>query len=259
MSDQSTPTSADSSTVLVLVHDADARRGRAEIGTVLPALEHAGLDVLVGTTVGSSELVTDLPDPQDLRAVVVMGSEAAAYDDAVPWLARELAYVHRAVEVGTPVLGICFGGQLLARALGGSVRRGRAPEQGFVTIDVDAPRQIPAGPWMEFHDDVLTPPPSAVILARNRPGGLPGEVVQAFRQGRHLGVQFHPEITPPVFEAWIESWEAAGQLDDLAAAGVDIEALRAEIAERAPVTEAACRELVAGFLSRSTVPSTRDT
>ena len=141
-----------------------------------------------------------------------MGSAHAAYDDELPWLAPELAYLRRAVDVGTPVLGICFGGQALARVLGGTVGRAPMPERGLTTVESLDPA-VPAGPWMEFHHDAFTLPPGATPLARSEAG------LQAFAHGPHLGVQFHPEISPDVFAAWAESWSPA---DRAAVAGTGV-------------------------------------
>lgn len=240
---------------LVLAHDADPRRRRAEVGTVLPALEGLDLEVVIASLVGPSERLVDLPDPGTLAVLVVMGSDAAAYDDTVAWVPAELDYVRRAAAAGTPVLGICFGGQLLARALGGSVRRGPTSERGFVTITTDAPDLVPAGPWMQFHDDWLTPPAEAVTLARSSTGSTdgPGQIVQAFAMGPHLGLQFHPEIDPPSFESWVDSWEEAGAIEQLRAEGVDLDVVRAEIATRADACAEACRALVTTFVTAALV------
>ncbi|MGX5655981.1 type 1 glutamine amidotransferase [Geodermatophilus nigrescens] len=230
-------------TALVLVHDADPSRGHRLVGTLRPALEAQGLEVVVGTTVGPSPLMTELPDPAALRTVVVMGSGAAAYDDTVPWLAGELAYLRWAVAVGTPVLGVCFGGQALSRVLGGVVAQAPAGEHGFLDVATADPALVPAGPWFEYHGDRFTVPPGAVEVART------GRAVQAFVRGPHLGVQFHPEIDPGAFSAWEETWELTGPPPPEAAALVP--ALRREIAERAPESAAACARLVEAFLARA--------
>ncbi len=230
-------------TALVLVHDADPSRGHRLVGSLRPALEARGLAVVVGTTVGPSALLTDLPDPGTLATVVVTGSGAAAYDDTVPWLAGELAYLRRAVDAGTPVLGICFGGQALARVLGGTVSAAPAGEHGFLDVGTADPALVPAGPWFEYHGDRFTVPPGAVEVARTE------RAVQAFVSGPHLGVQFHPEIDPAAFSAWEETWELTGPPPPEAAAMIP--ELRREIAEREPEAAAACARLVEAFLTRA--------
>lgn len=102
------------------------------------------------------------------------------------------------------------------------------------------------GTWMQFHDDAFTLPAGAQQLARNEIG------LQSFACGPHLAVQFHPEITPDAFAAWLDAWDEAGERAELEAA-VDIPALVAEIAPRADATEAACRTLVGRFCARAGV------
>jgi len=222
---------------LVLVHDAVPGRGAAEVGSLTPALAELGNDVLVATFLPGGP---PIPDPADVAVLVVLGSAAAADDDSLPWLAPERAYVTRAVALGTPVLGICFGAQLLARVLGGTVGRAPRPERGFVRLTSADPDALADGEWMQFHDDAFTMPPGAELLAANEIG------VQAFRHGRHLGVQFHPEITPTAFAAWVDAWRATGGLAAVAAT-VDLPALTAEVAARTEVAAAACRDLVHRF------------
>ena len=70
------------------------------------------------------------PDPSGYDLIVSLGSESAAYDDAVPWLGREVRLLRGAFDADVPVLGICFGAQLLARSLGGRAMRSPHPEIG---------------------------------------------------------------------------------------------------------------------------------
>jgi GMP synthase (glutamine-hydrolysing) len=222
---------------LILAHSPVPGRGERNVGTVGPALREQGFDVVVGSLVPGSAPV---PGPDEVDVLVILGSAEAAYDDTVPWLAGELVYLRRALGVGTPVLGICFGAQLLARVLGGTVARAARPERGFVALESADPEALPVGTWVEFHYDAFTLPPGAVPLAYNDVG------LQAFRSGPHLGVQFHPEITPEVFASWRSSWssaKAAGVVADL-----DLDAMTAELDARAATCAADCRELVARFV-----------
>jgi GMP synthase-like glutamine amidotransferase len=230
-------------TALVLVHGAVPGGGEGEVGSVAPALAALGFDPLVTTLVDGRVA----PDPGEVALVVVLGSEASASDDPgidnrPAWLDTELAWLRRAVSSGTPVLGICFGAQALARVLGGHVGRAPRPERGFVTLGTADPGALPVGTWLQFHDDRFTLPPGAVELARNEVG------VQAFAHGPHLGVQFHPEITPEAFVAWEAAWAEAGHTAAVAAT-VDLPALRAELTARDPDTWAACHDLVARFVA----------
>lgn len=222
---------------LVLVHDEVPGRGAAEVGSVTPALAELGFDVVVTTFLAGGPPV---PEPDTVAVLVVLGSAAAADDDSLPWLGPERAYLIRAIELGVPVLGICFGAQLLARVLGGTVGRASRSERGFVRLTSTDPDVLADGEWLQFHDDAFTLPPGAELLAVNEIG------VQAFRHGRHLGVQFHPEITPTAFAAWVDAWRATGELAQVAAA-TDLAALAAEIEARAETAAGACRQLVHRF------------
>ncbi|MBA3906637.1 MAG: type 1 glutamine amidotransferase [Pseudonocardiales bacterium] len=224
---------------LVLVHSPLPEPGGHYVGTMAPALRELGYTVTVGTLVEGGEPV---PEPEQLDALVILGSAESASDDSVPWLSRELTFVRRALEIGTPVLGVCFGGQLLARALGATVGRAPRPERGFVTLGSADPAVLPAGTWMEFHYDAFTLPPGAVALARNDVG------VQAFTHGPHLGLQFHPEITPDVFAHWVAAWPSKARA--AIEAQLDLAALTAELNARAEASAAACRDLVARFCAR---------
>ena len=227
-------------TALVLVHEPVPGRGEAEVGTAGPALADAGFAATVTTLTGGAPA----PDPLQFDLVVVLGAAESAADDDVPWLAAELDLVSRAVAADVPVLGVCFGAQALARVLGGHVGRAPRSERGFVTLGSAVPDVLEPGTWMQFHDDAFTLPPGATELARNEVG------LQAFARGPHLGVQFHPEITPAVFAAWELAWTEAGEGEAIAAA-VDLPALRAEIAARAPCAAAACHRLVTRFCARA--------
>lgn len=226
---------------LVLVHDAVPGRGEREVGTVGPALVDLGFDVLVTAFQPGAPPV---PDPADVDVIVVMGSAEAADDDSVPWLDAELDLIARAVGHGTPVLGICFGAQALARVLGGKVGRAPRPERGFVTLGSSDPELVARGDWMQFHDDTFTLPAAAAQVARNEVG------LQAFTCGPHLAVQFHPEITPDSFAAWIDAWEETGVRAEIESE-IDLPALVADVSARAEVTEAACRALVTRFCARA--------
>jgi GMP synthase-like glutamine amidotransferase len=230
---------------LVLVHDASPARREAGVGSVGPALVALGFDVAVTTLVTGDPP----PDPRGYDVVVVLGAAESADDDTVPWLAAELDLIARAVAADVAVLGICFGAQALARVLGGRVGRAPRSEHGFVTLDSADPDLLEPGTWLEFHDDAFTLPPGATPLARNEAG------LQAFGLGPHLGVQFHPEITPDVLTAWTQVGAERGVDQDAVAAAVDLPALRTELAARAPATAAACHRLVARFCNRAGVPT----
>lgn len=173
-----------------------------------------------------------LPEPRAHDLIVPLGSAEAAYDDTVPWLAAELEYLRRAADDGAAIFGVCFGAQALARALGGTVARAVRPEVGWYEIETGHPQIIERGPWLEWHFDALVPPAGAQILARSPVG------VQAWRRGRQLSVQFHPEVTPHILDMWI-----AASGDVLAAHGIDPGRLRRDTARLAPHARAAAHRL----------------
>lgn len=139
------------------------------------------------------------PELDRADLVFLLGSEWSVYWEHVAEpVEQEAALVRAAVERGVPVLGICFGAQLVAHALGGpaSVRRSEVPEVGWYEIESDLPDVIAPGPWLQWHYDVLTVPPGAEELARSAVGP------QAYRIGRTLAVQFHPEVDAGIVGRW---------------------------------------------------------
>ena len=124
------------------------------------------------------------------------------------WVAPERRLVGGAVTDGVPVLGVCFGGQLLAEVLGGTVARAARTEIGWRLLDTDDPAVVPAGPWLDWHEDAFTCPPGARAVARTDVS------LHAFVQGPWTGLQFHPEVTRPVVEGWIGDARERAHLSD---------------------------------------------
>jgi len=156
-------------------------------------------------------------DPVEYDLIVTLGSEAAAFDDTVPWIAREQRLLRDAVDADVPVLGICFGSQSLARALGGRGLRAERVEIGWMEIESSDPSLVPAGPWLQWHRDTFTLPAGATLLAESPAGP------QAYTVGRSLGVQFHPEVTPEIVGNWV-----AGAHDELDRERVDADRMLAD-------------------------------
>ncbi len=140
-----------------------------------------------------------VPDARAFDGVVVTGSARSVTEDA-EWMRRAGGDLAAAAARGVPVLGVCFGHQLLARALGGAVRRSpRGRELGTIRVSLTAAGRadplfagIPAGfAAQATHEDELAAlPPGAEVLAWNAHAA-----VQAFRAGPCVaGVQFHPEM-----------------------------------------------------------------
>jgi GMP synthase-like glutamine amidotransferase len=159
--------------------------------------------------------------------LATLGSEESANDGSLAWVGAEIALLREAVAANVPVLGLCFGGQALSIALGGEVTPARPAQVGWVEIA----GELPAGPWFHWHYEQLSVPPGARELARSPAGPA------AFRAGPHLGVQFHPEVTPEVVADWSRSEE------ELAKLGIDPSSLVEESRAHAPRARADAFEL----------------
>jgi GMP synthase-like glutamine amidotransferase len=169
--------------------------------------------------------------------VVVLGA-ISSVNDQDRWIADELAWLREADQAGVPVLGICFGAQALCAALGGKVEALGRKEIGWKTVDSADEELIPAGPWLEFHNDRCLPPAAATVLARNDAG------VQAFAIGRHLAVQFHPEVDGPQLKRWLD----AGQYT-AATLGIDPDQFLADTIREEPAARERAGRLVSTALS----------
>ena len=154
-------------------------------------------------------------------------------EERLPFLGRERGLLREAVDAGVPVLGICLGGQLLARALGAEVRPAEQPETGWLTVEATPEAagdallshlRAPVGVY-QWHLDVFDLPAGAVRLARS-----PQSPNQAFRYGeRAWGLQFHPEVDLPLYTGWIQNYPGAP-----ARMGLDPDALEAAVTAGSP-------------------------
>jgi GMP synthase-like glutamine amidotransferase len=218
--------------IVVRHHDVDSA------GFIAAAFEARGaeLDVRLFPDDGP------LPEPaqlDDVDHVVILGA-VSSVNDPDPWIAEELAWLRRVDEAGLPVLGICFGAQALCAAFGGRVEAMAGKEIGWVLVDTIDPGLVPAGPWLEFHGDRCLLPAGAAALARNEVG------VQAFRLGRHLAVQFHPEVDGPQLKRWLD----AGY-EDLERVGLDPDEFLADTIREEPAARERADRLVAAALRLS--------
>jgi GMP synthase (glutamine-hydrolysing) len=203
----------------------------APAGLLGAALEQRGarLEVLPGPGLAAHRAVLDAAD-----FIVTLGSPKAVYDGD-EWIRWQVAYLGEAVAAGRGVLGICFGAQLLAAAIGGSVEATGRFFAGWSEIaEVAAP--VWRGPWVRWHGDHVRLPPEAEVLARA------DETVQAFAYRHAVGLQFHPEAHAGCVADWI-GMTAAERIPS-----VDTEAelalTRAREVTHAPVREALLDEVL---------------
>jgi GMP synthase-like glutamine amidotransferase len=139
------------------------------------------------------------PEVDGRAFVSCLGSKHSPLDRETPVVAATIDLIAQAVEADVPVLGLCYGGQVLADVLGGTVEPAPEAEIGWHMIESDAPELVAPGPWLEWHYQRFTLPPGAQELARSKAG------VQAFMSGPHLGTQFHPESTIEIVTQWARS------------------------------------------------------
>jgi GMP synthase (glutamine-hydrolysing) len=166
-------------------------------------------------------------------------------EDRHTWLPEEIAWLEQLIADRRPVLGVCLGVQLLARAAGAQVRRLDEPEIGWIDVALNEagaedpvlsslPRTFPGLVWHHYTYDV---PDGAVELART------DRTTQAFRLGDACwGVQFHPEVTGVQLERWIADFEDPPP---------DPDGLRAETPQKIGAWNELGRTLCSAFLEAS--------
>lgn len=170
-----------------------------------------------------------LPEPEGWAGAVITGSHDMV-TDGLPWIADAAAWIRRAAAAGLPLLGICFGHQLLADALGG--RAAYHPDGLEIgTADITRTRASAADPLFRGLPEVfpghvthsqtaLKLPEWATLLATGS-----HDPHQAFRAGESVwGVQFHPEFDAPAIREYVRRREA-----ELAASGRDVDAILATV------------------------------
>ena len=196
----------------------------------------------------------DVADPAfaalDLRQpdlLIMMGGPMGVYEqDRHPWIACQLRRLALRLAADRPTLGVCFGAQMMAAAMGARVYAGPAKEIGFhpvATHDVtDNPlRHIAEVPILHWHGDTFTMPEGAELLASS-----PLYAHQAFRRGRNLlALQFHAEMgEDPRFDAWVAQWPEA-----VVEAGGDEASLRSKHDAHGPRAVEAGRAMIAEWLA----------
>ncbi|KWX21126.1 glutamine amidotransferase [Mycolicibacterium wolinskyi] len=199
-------------------------------------------DVVPAERVDSPAGDVTFPDPAGYDVIVPLGARWPVYDDALrkTWVGAEMEMVRRAADAGVGVLGICFGGQLLAQAFGGSVSRSDSPEIGWYDVATDDAELVPGGPWFQWHFDRWTLPPGATEIART------AQASQAFVLGRSLALQFHPELDSALLEGWLGD----DRDGEVVGTGRSHDELRLRTKELADDAAVRVRALVRGFLDR---------
>jgi GMP synthase (glutamine-hydrolysing) len=158
-------------------------------------------------------------DWESAAALIFMGGPMSANDD-LPFIREELKLIERAVAASKPVLGICLGAQLIARALGAKVYRNHTKEIGWAPVCWrPEARQDPLFRGFErpevlfhWHGETFDLPAGAVWLASSAACAH-----QAFRVGPAYGLQFHLEVTPEMIASWCTEDANAGDVRELTA------------------------------------------
>ncbi len=213
-----------------------------DLGNFGPVLSAAGFDMSV-----MDAGVDDVFEPivrSDL--VIILGGPIGVYEvESYPFLVEEVRALGKRLREGRPTLGICLGAQLMASALGARVFPGPQKEIGLGAVALtDAGKasclaELEGQPVLHWHGDTFDLPAAAERLASS---ALYQN--QAFAVGRNaLGLQFHPEIDAGRFEQWL-----IGHAGELAAAGVDIVQLRADVKQGGSALRAAGERVLARWL-----------
>jgi GMP synthase-like glutamine amidotransferase len=183
------------------------------------AIEGPGIldDFFRGTTWSLREVNLfqgeNLPSKLDgIDAIVSLGGPMNAYEEGkYPFLKEEDVFLRKAIQERIPILGICLGAQLVAKACGAEVIKSPQPEIGWSKVSLtDAGKHDPLFQQMQasellifqWHEDTFSLPSHAVHLAQS-----PTCRNQAFRVGENVyGLQFHIEVTPEIIESWIQAY-----------------------------------------------------
>jgi GMP synthase (glutamine-hydrolysing) len=226
---------------LFVLHHLD----RAFLGGAAQPLYEAGLEVVERDLKRGDRL----PAPGEADAIISLGGDQSVRDiDQYDYMLAESGYLRDEAERGTPILGVCLGGQLLAHALGGTVDRlprrivQWAPVEKLPAAEGDPVIGVLPNPVHALHwnEDGFTVPPGGVeLLSRAVPEGA-----DAFRWGESAwGIQFHPEADADALEGWYSD------VDWLIEAGVEEETAREADRVHLPGQRATAEGIFGGFAS----------
>jgi GMP synthase-like glutamine amidotransferase len=219
----------------------------APIGLLGDYLAEFGADLVTVTPPEDEPLPTDAGG--FVGAVVLGGPQSAADDDTSPYIPRLLDLMRSFADADLPILGICLGAQLLARAHGERVYKHSLMERGFKPVEstpagAKDPVMGSLGPVrhiMQWHYDTFDLPKDAVLLATS-----PDCANQAFRMGdSQYGLQFHPEVNPEIVRDWVSRAEGVTP-EEVAAIGREMEA---QIDRHLPEAAAFARDLARNWLN----------
>lgn len=159
--------------------------------------------------VQANDNISDIIQLDEISALVLMGGPHSVNDDH-HWIAEEIRLIQKAVEQDIPLMGVCFGAQLISKALDGDVLKAPRMENGWHQIEVDKamleklqldmlPDHFEAFQW---HEDIFTLPPGAIPVFN-------GEHTdnQGFVYGKTVAMQFHLEMTEYMVHDWLSRFE----------------------------------------------------
>ena len=229
---------ADAKRLLVIGHDYLSTAGSIEGRFAERGYEIDSVRVVPSDRFDDPGVDVDFPDPREYDAVLVLGARWGVYSDEVAsWVKPELELLRTADEAEVPVFGICFGGQMLAQAHGGTVAKSPVPEIGPHVVSGEP---AVAGIWTQWHYDRFVPPADATVI------GVNAAAPQAFVLRRNLAVQFHPEIDADSIAEWLDD----GGAEDARNQGLDPDVLLEHVRSLDPDIRVRAAALVDYFLDQ---------
>ncbi len=215
-------------------------------GMIKTVLEERGFEIT--TVMGYQDKLPGI-DPLEHDVTVVMGGPMGVYQaDLFPYLNSEIAYLQKRLAADKPILGICLGAQLMAKALGKDVYKGKqGKEIGWLPITVldhNSPVRYfdeSLGRVMQWHGDTFDLPDNATLLASS---DLYKNQIYSHGK-RAIALQCHVEVTRDILETWM-----AIDYAELEAFNHPVPHFRAEVKERAPLLEKQMRLFMQEWLDR---------